>query len=154
MAHWQTWSWGLVSKMLSPPTTPTTPLAFPEKKYHTDTHNDIMKLTEGRGSPDSTPGHRRTQTFSSPSTWFHGGLAGWTRCGGTGSLGRNIRRVMFTRVHAHTHTHSCVTHRASSSPVPFRVSPLLHTPSVKFFLTTFFTSSSAWGSSGVLKQVR
>lgn len=38
--------------------------------------------------------------------------------------------------------------------LPVRVSPLSHTPSFKFFLTTFFTSSNAWGSSGVLKHVR
>lgn len=39
-------------------------------------------------------------------------------------------------------------------PLPFKESPLSHTPSVKFFLTTFFTSSNAWGSRGVLKHVR
>ena len=36
---------------------------------------------------------------------------------------------------------------------PLRVRPLSFTPSVMFFLTTFFTSSKAWGASGVLKHV-
>lgn len=37
--------------------------------------------------------------------------------------------------------------------VPLRVSPSLHTPSLRFFRTTFFTSSNARGSSGALKHV-
>lgn len=44
-------------------------------------------------------------------------------------------------------------HKVSLTP-PFNVRPLSCTPSIKFFLTTFFTSSSAWCSKGVLKQVR
>lgn len=116
-------------------------------------NNVEPRLTVGRGSPDSTPGHRRIQTSSARSTWFHGGLAGWTGCGGTGSLERNIKTS-----HVYVYTNICVKLILGRRPVhpllPLRESPLLHKPSLRFFLTTFFTSSNAWGSSGVLKHVR
>lgn len=115
-------------------------------------------LTEGRGSPDLTPGHRRTQTSSAPSTWFHGDLAGWTGCGGRGSLERKITEIPKRHSQEYRDKRLCVYGSVRRKPVhpllPFRVSPLSHTPSLKFFLTTFFTSSNAWDSSGVLKHVR
>lgn len=38
--------------------------------------------------------------------------------------------------------------------LPFNVNPLSATPSLRFFRTTFLTSSRAWGANGVLKQIR
>lgn len=118
-------------------------------------HNVRLRLTAGRGSPDLTQGRHRIRTSSARSTWFHGGPAGWTGCAGTGNLegenGRNAKRS------GHVYAPADICHLRKSpvrSLLPLRESPLLHTPSLKFFLTTFFTSSSAWGSSGVLKHVR
>lgn len=68
--------------------------------------------------------------------------------------GQNSRNAKWSR---HVYVPAGFCHLQKSpvhSLLPLRESPLLHTPSLKFFLTTFFTSSSAWGSSGVLKHVR
>lgn len=61
------------------------------------------RLTEGRGSPDLTPGRHHIQTSSAQSMWFHGGLAGWTGCGGTGSL--DITETPNSHVYRHTLSH-------------------------------------------------
>lgn len=45
------------------------------------------------------------------------------------------------------------SHAGAHTPAPLRVSPLLRSPSLRFFRTTFFTSSNARGSSGALKHV-
>lgn len=111
------------------------------------------RLTGERGSPGLTPGHRHNQTSSAPSRWFHGALAGWTRCGGRGSLHKDITNTQQSCFC----THTLATLHLRTGPVvtllPLSVSPLLHTPSLRFFRTTFFTSSNARGSSGVLKHV-
>lgn len=114
--------------------------------------NVWVRLTKGRDSPDLTPGRHRIQTFSAPSRLFRDDLAGWTVCEGTGSL-KSITRPRQRK------TKRCFCQETETGGqvkllLPFRVSPSLHTPSTKFFLTTFFTSSNAWGCRGLLKHVR
>lgn len=117
-----------------------------------------MRLTEGRDSPDLTPGHHHNRTSLALSMLFRGDLAEWTACEGTRSLESNMTETPNRAQSRMTWWSFCaytnMKRRSVHLFLPFKVRPLWHTPSIKFFLTTFFTSSNAWGSSGVLKHVR
>lgn len=60
------------------------------------------RLTGERGSPGLAPGHRHNQTSSAPSRWFHGALAGWTGCGGRGSLHKHTTHAAVVFLHTHS----------------------------------------------------
>lgn len=55
--------------------------------------HDARGLTGERGSPGLTPGRHHNQTSSAQSRWFRGALAGWTGCGGRGSLCEDITNM-------------------------------------------------------------
>lgn len=105
--------------------------------------------------------------------WSRADLAVWRGCAGRGSLqlkkkkkkksGHNLRERVNTQksdsdstnyVHKATKYEKHIkTKEERGSVRPLSVSPLSLTPSIMFLLTTFFTSSNAWGASGVLKHV-
>lgn len=100
--------------------------------------------------------------------WSRADLAVWRGCAGRGSLqlkkrkkvdtiwerGGTLRKVIQTvRIMVTKYEKHIKTKEERGSVRPLSVSPLSLTPSIMFLLTTFFTSSNAWGASGVLKHV-
>lgn len=74
--------------------------------------------------------------------------------------GHNLRERVNTDSDSTNYVHKATkyekhikTKEERGSVRPLSVSPLSLTPSIMFLLTTFFTSSNAWGASGVLKHV-